>query len=325
MSVDLFESIRANLLSPMVLAFALGIVATLVRSDLKFPPEVYTTMSIYLLFAIGLKGGAELSKTPVARFLAPAFATLVLGALTSLLAYVACRRLGRMDIANSAALAAHYGSVSAVTFSAGQTFLEGQRIAFEGFMPSLVALLEVPAILLALLIAKSRLGGIASRKEVVHELLAGRSVLLLVGGLAVGTLAGARGYQQVAPFFSVPFRGVLTLFLLEMGMVAAARFRDFRVAGRFLVGFGILAPLVNGALGALFGKVSGLSLGGAVLLSIMAASASYIAAPAAVRLALPEANPSLYLTAVLAITFPFNLALGMPILYALVRALYANG
>jgi uncharacterized protein len=315
--VQILELMRLNLLSPMVLAFVLGVVATLAHSDLKFPEELYTGLSIYLLLAIGLKGGAELSETPIAQLWAPALATLALGVLIPIVAYVVLRRLGRFAIADAAALAAHYGSVSAVTFAAVQTFLQTLQIPYEGFMPTLVALLEVPAIIVALLIARVALGHSGSWGEVLRELLVGKSILLLLGGLVIGALAGKAGMAQVSPLFVDLFRGALTLFLLEMGMVAARRFADLRSVGRFLIGFGVLMPVACGVAGIWLGRVAGLSLGGSVVLGTLAASASYIAAPAAVRIALPQANPSLYLTASLAITFPFNLAIGIPLYYGL--------
>ncbi|HMQ34009.1 MAG TPA: sodium-dependent bicarbonate transport family permease [Chloroflexaceae bacterium] len=320
--LEIVELVRLNLFSPMVLAFVLGVLATLVRSDLKFPEELYTGLSIYLLLAIGLKGGAELSETPLASFWAPALATLALGVTIPVVAYVLLRRMGRLEVADAAAIAAHYGSVSAVTFAAVQTFLEALRVPYEGFMPTLVALLEVPAIVVALLIARVALGQGGSWGAVIGELLTGKSILLLLGGLVIGALAGKAGLAQVAPLFVDPFKGALTLFLLEMGMVAARRFRDLRKVGGFLIGFGVLMPVANGVVGLWLGSLAGLSPGGAVVLGTLAASASYIAAPAAVRIALPQANPSYYLTAALAITFPFNLAIGIPLYYGLAGLFY---
>lgn len=320
--MEILELVRLNLFSPMVLAFVLGVVATLVHSDLRFPEELYTGLSIYLLLAIGLKGGAELSETSLGQLWAPALATLALGVTIPVAAYFILRRFGRLEVADAAAIAAHYGSVSAVTFAAVQTFLDALQMPYEGFMPTLVALLEVPAIVIALLIARVQMGGGGSWGEVIRELLVGKSILLLIGGLIIGALAGKAGLTQVAPLFVDPFRGVLTLFLLEMGMVAARRFRDLRKVGGFLIGFGIIMPLVNGALGIWLAQLAGLSEGGAVVLGTLAASASYIAAPAAVRIALPQANPSYYLTASLAITFPFNLALGIPLYYGLANLVY---
>lgn len=316
------ELVRLNLLSPIVLAFVLGIVATLVRSDLKFPDELYTALSIFLLLAIGLKGGAALAETPLSAFWQPALATLVLGVTVPLWCYAILRRLGRFSIADAAALAAHYGSVSAVTFIASITFLETARIPYEGFMPTLVAVLEVPAIIIALMIARMRIGGRGSFGEVLHEVLAGKSVVLLLGGLAIGFFAGRPGLEPVAPFFIDLFHGALTLFLLEMGMVAARRFRDLRRVGLFLTGFGIVMPVIHGALAVFLGLFVGLSVGGSTIFAVLAASASYIAAPAAVRIALPEANPGYYLTAALAITFPFNITVGIPLYYAIAQWVY---
>jgi uncharacterized protein len=190
----------------------------------------------------------------------------------------------------------------------------------EGFMPTLVAVLEVPAIVVALVIARMRMGGgRGSWGSVLHEVLAGRSVILLLGGLAIGYLSGWEGLQTVSPLFVDLFQGALTLFLLEMGMVAARRLRDFARTGPQLVAFGILLPIFNGAVGVWLGTQAGLSVGGATVFGVMTASASYIAAPAAVRIALPEANPGIYLTASLAITFPFNLTVGIPLYYAIAR------
>lgn len=321
--MDTLELLRINLLSPAVLAFALGMVATLVRSDLKIPDALYTTLSIYLLLAIGLKGGAALATTPFAELWKPALATLALSVLTPLLSYAILRRLGRFDVVNAAAIAAHYGSVSAVTFIAATAFMQAAKQPVEGFMPTLVAILEVPAIVIALLIARRSLGG-GSIGEAVREIFAGKSILLLVGGSLMGFLAGPEGLQQIAPVFVDPFRGVLVLFLLELGMVAAKRLRDLRTVGVFLIGFGIVMPLIQGAMGVWLGSLAGMSVGGAMVLGTMAASASYIAAPAAVRIALPQANPSYYLTASLGITFPFNLTLGIPVYYALSRWLHGG-
>jgi uncharacterized protein len=312
------DLVAVNLLSPVVLAFALGIVATLVKSDLKFPDEMYTALSIYLLLAIGLKGGAELAVTPLAAFWKPAMATLLLGIVTPLLAYVIALRVGRFDTANAAALAAHYGSVSIVTFFAALSFLDVLAVSVEAFMPTLVALLEVPAIIIGLAIARARMGD-TRWGMIIHEVASGRSVFLLVGGVLLGYLSGPAGLERVAPLFVDPFQGVLVLFLLDMGMLAARRLRDFRAAGVFLLAFGILVPIGHGALGVVLGHLSGLSVGGATVLGVLAASASYIAAPAAVRLALPQASPSLYLTASLGITFPFNLIFGIPLYYWFAR------
>ncbi|AFH39439.1 sodium-dependent bicarbonate transport family permease [Thermus thermophilus] len=312
--MDALELLRLNLLSPMVLAYFLGIAARLLKSDLAFPEALYTALSIYLLFAIGFKGGVELSHTPLAVVLLPALLTLALGLFRPFPAYLLARRFLRVGREDAAALAAHYGSVSAVTFLAALTFVQAVGDAAPGFMPTLVALLEVPGIVVALLLAKRREGRLG---EALHEVLAGKSVVLLLGGLLVGLLSGEEGMKKVEAFFVEPFQGALTLFLLDLGMVAASRLSVLRKVGLRLVLFGVGLALFHGALGVYLGLLAGLGVGGAAVLGAMAASASYIAAPAAVRIALPEANPSLYLTASLAVTFPFNLVLGIPLYRAL--------
>lgn len=319
--MEALELIQHNLLSPIVLAFVLGAVATLLHSDLRIPDDIYTALSIYLLFAIGLKGGAELADTDPVQFVLPAIATIAMGVFIPVWCYLALRNVGRMSVADAAAMAAHYGSVSAVTFIATLNFLERQQIAYEGYMPALVAMLEVPAIVIALAIANVATGRVGSWKAAMHEILTGKSVLLLVGGVLVGLIAGHHGYEQVAPFFQKPFKGILCLFLLEMGMVAARRVGDLKKAGLFLISFGIAAPMLNGAIGVIAGHYAGLSVGGSTVFGVLCASASYIAATAAVRVSLPEANPSYYLTTALAITFPFNLTIGIPLYLAAAQIL----
>lgn len=319
------ELIRANLLSPIVLAFALGVVAKLIRSEFTLPKDLYVALSVYLLFAIGLKGGVELSQTPLSAFVLPAVVTLAVGVLTPVLSYVALRQLGRFSVADSAGIAAHYGSVSAVTFIAAQEFVASAGTPAEGFMPTLLTLLEAPGIHVALAIgvvqaSRVRTAAVgrsphaehAHWSETLRAVLTGRTMVLLVGGLIIGVLIGERGWEPVRPFFESGFRGALTIFLLEMGLLAAERLGDLKRVGVFLLGFGTIMPLVNGAIGVALGHWAGLSPGGAAVLGTMAASASYIAAPPAVRLALPEANPTYYLTLALGVTFPFNLILGIP-------------
>jgi uncharacterized protein len=315
------ELIQINLLSPVVLAFFLGIIATLIRSDLKMPEELYQALTIYLLLAIGMKGGVELSASSPGEFLIPAGVALLLGMAIPVWCYFLLR-LGKLGIADAAALAAHYGSVSAVTFLATLAFLTAVGVEFEGFLPALLAIMEVPAIVVGLLIARSRLPGRTSWGEIFQEIFTGKSIVLLLGGLLIGWTVGREGFSKVEPFFVAPFYGVLTLFLLEMGMVAARRLGDLKKAGWFLIAFAIIMPLINGAVGVYAGKLAGLSMGGSVVLGVLTASASYIAAPAAVRLSLPQANPTFYLTTSLAITFPFNLAVGIPIYYTFGKFLF---
>ena len=309
------ESLLSNFASPVVLAFALGIVAKLLKSDLEIPKPLYQGLSIYLLLAIGLKGGVELSKTSLDAFIGPASITLLLGLLTPLIAYIILRYLGRMDMINSSAIAAHYGSVSAVTFIAAISYVESLGYSPEGFMPTLVALLEVPGIIVALLIPQLSNGGNGSFKKALHEVVTGSSIILLLGGLVIGFVAGPVKFESVQPFFVSGFQGALVLFLLELGMVTARRLSDLKKVGVFLLGFGILVPILHGVLAIWLGLMVGLSVAEATVLAAMVSSGSYIAAPAAVRIALPKANPSYYLTASLGITFPFNITIGIPIYY----------
>ena len=321
------ELVQINLLSPIVLAFVLGIIASLIKSDLKLPADIYSALSIYLLLAIGLKGGAELSQTSFSVFWKAAIATLILGSSIPLWSYAIARRIGKFSIADAAALAAHYGSVSAVTFIASQSFLNAVSVPYEGYMATLVALLEVPAIIIALFLASTRLKTPGSQRNwqtALHEILTGKSILLLVGGIFIGLLAGQEGLNSVSPLFVDPFQGALTIFLLELGIVTAKRFSDLPRVGVFLILFGIIMPVIHGVLGVLAAYLANMSAGGACILGVLAASASYIAAPAAVRIALPQANPSYYLTASLAITFPFNLTVGIPLIYSISQFLYTR-
>jgi hypothetical protein len=307
-----------NLLSPVVLCFALGILARLVRSDLSVPESIYQGISIYLLLAIGLKGGAVLAVTPPSQLLLPGAMTLLLGVSTPVIAWFLMRRIGRLGTVDAAAVAAHYGSVSVVTFLAAGEAVRRAGIPAEGFMPALVALLEIPGIIVALMFARS--GG-ANRgwRAALHEVLTGKSILLLLGGLTIGLLSGPERLAGVDPFFTTAFKGALCLFMIELGLVTGSRLPDVRTAGVRLAVLGCLLPVLLGALGVAAGAAAGLSQGGCAVLGTMAGSASYIAAPAAVRVALPEANPGYYLTLALAVTFPFNLALGIPLCIEIAR------
>ncbi len=343
--MTILDLAQANLLSPAVLCFALGAFAVLVRSDLKLPEPVFQALSIYLMLAIGLKGGAEIAKVPLAEIAAPAAAAFALGALIPLWCYAGLRRFCGLSVPDAAAIAAHYGSVSAVTFAAVVTMLDRQGASYEGYAAALLAIMEVPAIVVAIVLARVAQtapagglvavggggaaligGGGAARSgagAVLAEVMSSKSVLLLVGGLVIGALVGPKGLQPVKPLFVDLFQGALCLFLLDLGRVAASRAGDFRKVGLGLAAFAIAMPVLHGALGIAAASMVGLSQGGAVVLGTLAASASYIAAPAAVRLALPEANPGYYLTCSLAITFPFNIVLGLPLYQAMAAALYA--
>ena len=325
--MDILTAIQANLLSPAVLFFVLGLIAALTKSDLKFPEPLYVGLTIYLLVAIGFKGGVAIAEAGIAKVWLPALAAMVLGALIPLWTYPLLRFGGKLPGVDAAAIAAHYGSVSAVTFIAATNYLKAIEQPFENYATAFLAVMESPAILVGVVLGKMAMrktgeASGASLRTAVHEALFGRSIFLLVGALVVGALCGEPGMKKVEAFFVAPFQGVLALFLLEMGVVAGRRVGDLRKVGPFLLGFGILVPLVNGVLGVLLGKLTGLSLGGATLLGVLSSSASYIAAPAAIRMSLPEANPTLYLTSSLAITFPFNITIGIPIYLAVARALY---
>jgi hypothetical protein len=305
-----------NLLDPIVLFFAVGLVAGLLHTDLRLPEALYQTLSLYLLTAIGLKGGVELSRVAPGEVLGPLAGALLLGLGIPALAFVLLRRLGRFGRPDAAALAAHYGSVSAVTFALALVYAADIGVAYEAYMPVLLVILEIPAIALGVLLA--RLGGTQGQIRwgaLAHEVLLGKSIFLLLGGLAVGYLAGAERMERLNPLFVGLFPGALALFLLEMGIVASRRISDLRRVGPFLVLFGILMPILSALLGIAVGMASGLSLGGVAVLATLAGSASYIAAPAAMRVAVPEANPTLYLTASLGITFPFNVVFGIPLYF----------
>jgi hypothetical protein len=314
----------SNLATPPVLGFALGYIAKISKSDLQIPEALYQGLAIYLLFAIGLKGGVQLAENqPDGLGLAIA-GTFVLGIVTALLAFALWRWLGRFDRANSAALAAHYGSVSAVTYIVGSQFLQMQQLSVESFFPALVAILEVVGIFVALLLipGKSKVSDLhrSSGLKTLHHTLVSSGILLLIGSFAIGFIAGPSRVSPVAPLFIEPFVGVLTLFLLQMGVSAASQWQTALGHARHLIGLGILIPILHGILGLCLGVAFGFSQGGAVMFGILGSSASYIAAPASIRMILPEANPSFYITASLGITFPFNLTIGIP-LYAWIYTL----
>ena len=326
MSFDFMQVLLSNLLSPTVLFFALGVAAALLRSDLKFPEALYVTLTIYLLTALGFKGGVAIHEAGLRVVVIPALAAIVLGALIPLWVYPLLRFAGKLKPVDAAAIAAHYGSVSAVTFITATNYLKGLNVPYENYATAFLAVMESPAIIVGVVLGKLNLNRESPSRDsslgqVLHEAVLGRSVFMLVGALVVGALCGQAGMNKVEPFFVTPFQGVLALFLLEMGIVAGGRLKELKKAGSFLVVCGIILPLVHGFLGILIGKYTGLSLGGTTLMGVLAASASYIAAPAAIRLSLPEANPALYLTSSLAVTFPFNVTLGIPIYYSAARYL----
>lgn len=303
------------LLSPVILFFVLGAAAAFARSDLSIPEALAKGMSLYLMAAIGLKGGVQVAESGFTPdMIAAALAGLALSFLIPLPVFVALRRFGRLDGVNAAAVAAHYGSVSVVTFVTGAEVLTSGGLPPAGYMVAVLALMETPAIVVGLWLARRAGGGGAQAKgDLLHETLLNGSVVLLVGSFVIGLIAGRDGFAPIAPVFDIAFRGVLCLFLLDMGLVAARRLREARALTFRLAGLAVLFPIVNGALGVAVAGLIGLEGGSAAALGLLAASASYIAVPAAMRLALPQADPGLYLAMSLAVTFPFNITLGIPL------------
>lgn len=320
-----FDLLVANLLSPIVLAFVLGALAGFIRSELELPEPVLKLISIYLLLAIGLIGGRELAKAGLGDLAGLLGVTLLLTVLIPALTFVVLRRFGGFNVANAAAVAAHYGSVSSVTFFAALAFARAAGMPAEGYLTAVVAVMEWGVIVALMLarVATGRANGTLGLGALAAETLRGRGILLLSGGMAIGALAGERGWTQIAPFYEELFRGILMLFLLEMGMTAARQIRDFAKVGVFLTGFALAAPVVFGVIGVWAGHLVGLSQGGAFVLGAICASSSYIDAPAACRAALPQASPGIYLTASLGVTFPFNLLVGLPLYFAVAERLYA--
>jgi len=322
---DLIQLGLANLLSPMVLSFALGFGAAVLKSDLDVPEAVGRALALYLMFAIGFKGGAALAESGVgADVIAAMAAALLLSFLLPFAAYGLLRAFSGLKPLDAGAVAAHYGSISIVTFVTASQFLASQAVAYEGYLVAMMALMETPAIISGLFLARRAMiqaGAGPKRpmmsKQLVHEILLNASVVVLVGSFVIGWITGEKGATQLKPFVYDIFNGVLCLFLLDMGLVAARQLRSVKALSAGALAFGLYMPLVGAAAGLLAGSVLGLSLGGATLLAVLSASASYIAVPAAMRLALPQANPAVYVTLSLVITFPFNVVLGIPLYFAL--------
>lgn len=314
----------ANLLSPIILSFALGVAASLARSDLSIPEAAAKALSIYLLFAIGFKGGVSVASHGVDLTLGLSLlAGVVLSAALPLIAFALLRVLSNLGRIDAAAVAAHYGSISIVTFVAGTSVLQSGGILYEGYMVAVAAAMEAPAILSALwLISRGGSGGGQRMdSDLWREILLNGSIVLLVGSFAIGWITGEEGLAEIESFIVAPFKGALCLFLLDMGIVAGRGLRGGSgVLKPGVLAFGVLMPLIGSSLGLLAGLVLGLSTGGTALFMVLSASASYIAVPAAMRVALPEANPSVYLTLSLGVTFPFNLTLGLPLYVAVASA-----
>ncbi len=316
-----------NLLSPIILSFALGLLASLARSDLSVPEAAAKALSIYLLFAIGFKGGVSVAAHGIdAKLGLTLVAGIVLSAGLPLIAFALLQVMTKLSRLDAAAVAAHYGSISIVTFVAATSVLESSGITSEGYMVAVAAAMEAPAILSALWLITRGGGDRRMDKDLWREILLNGSIVLLVGSFFIGWITGEEGLAEISSFIVAPFKGVLCLFLLDMGLVAGRGLRDRRdVLQPGVLAFGILMPLIGSALGCVCGLLLGLSTGGVALLMVLSASASYIAVPAAMRVALPEANPSIYLTLSLGVTFPFNLTLGIPLYVAVATALTGAG
>lgn len=316
----------ANLLSPVVLCFVLGALAAALRSDLAMPEAVAKGLAIYLMLAIGLKGGTAMAESGGAGAVTAILLAVAISFLLPVVGFGLLRGLAKTPVADAAAIAAHYGSVSVVTFVTAQQFLTDRGIASEPYLVAMLAAMETPAIITGLLLA--RLGGVGRDNprsgtggHLLREVLLNASVVLLIGGFVIGWVSGPAGMAKVKPLMSDLFNGLLCLFLLDMGLVAVRQLRSVRELRPMLIAFAVAMPLISAATGLAAGLLLGLSAGGTALFATLCASASYIAVPAAMRLALPEARPSIYVTLSLGITFPFNVVFGIPLYYALAERL----
>lgn len=315
----------ANLLTPAVLFFALGAIAGGLKSDLTIPEQVAKTLALYLMLCIGFKGGVEARASGLTpELIAAGGLGLVLSFAAPFAAYAALRTFGALDRVTAAATAAHYGSVSVVTFAAGSEYLRGIGVEFGGYMAAVLALMETPAILAALLIAGSRQGTAETRLRPAlwREVFLNGAAVVLVGSFLIGVMTGERGMARLDVFVTALFQGALCLFLLDMGLVASRRLAESAKLNLRLIGFAVGWPVLSAGVALAASASLGLSLGDASLMAILAASASYIAAPAAMRIALPKADAGIYLSLSLGVTFPFNLLAGIPLYHGAARLLY---
>ena len=354
--MEFIELFQSTILTPLVLFFILGIIAVRVKSDLKIPDQIITIISIYLLAAIGLHGGIEMRKVGLESMIIPLGVAVGMAIVFVLFQYQILRRLGKLSIFDSAAIAGTYGSVSVGTFSVGLSFLRTQGIEAEGFLAAILAVLEPTGLITGLLLANiastkvkksknsqsdsklnlennstEKLTGIITRPTensklsvIIKETITGQAILILLSTIVIGFLIGYDGFQKIKIVYEDAFIGVLSIYLLQMGIIAAQRLDAIKKNGVFLLLFAILLPLLCGSLGVFVATHIGLSIGGSLLFGLLLASASYIAAPAVLRTALPQANPSLYLTTSLGITFPFNIIVNIPILFSLSVFLHSD-
>lgn len=318
------ELIISNLKNPTLLFFILGIIAAFIKSDLEIPPQISKFLSLYLLFSIGFKGGMELAHSGLTEEVIKTLGLSIgLSILVPLYTYFILRR--KLDVHNAGALAATYGSVSAVTFITASSFLADKGIEFGGHMVASMALMESPAIIIGVTLIRFFSTDPHQKKHsigsILKEAFSNGSVLMILGSLIIGIVSDEKQAEGIKPFTSDIFKGFLAVFLLDMGIIAAKRIKAFGRAGWFLMGFGILIPVINACIAIFLAHSMGISDGNAFLLAILAGSASYIAVPAALRLAIPEADPGLYIPMALAVTFPFNIVVGIPMYFYLLSIL----
>lgn len=348
--MDFLELIQSNLLTPIVLFFLFGIIAARIKSDLKIPDAISEFLPIYLLAAIGLHGGIEMRNTGFAVMLVPMLVAIGLSLLFTLNHYQILRRLGKFNIFDSYALASTYGAVGAVTFSVGISFLKNQGVTSEGYLAAILAVLEPVAFILAIFLTnmtvskqikskKESLGKIdiqseismgmsetrTNLKQVLHESITGKAIVILLGSIIIGYVIGEEGFSSISIVFDELFTGAIVIFLIEMGIIAGQRLDDIKKVGVFLTAFAIIMPTFNGIVGVLISTALGLSLGGSVMFGLLLASASFIAAPAVLRHAIPQAKPSLYITSALGVTFPYNIIVLLPIMFMVSTFVHEQG
>ncbi len=337
--MEILQLIQSNLLTPIILFFLFGIIAARIKSDLKIPEAISEFLPIYLLAAIGLHGGIEMRNTGFENMLIPMLVAIGLSLLFTLNHYQILRRLGKFNIFDSYALASTYGAVGAVSFSVGLSFLKNQGVTSEGYLAAILAILEPVAFIMAIFLTNMAVSkqirakkksftnddtsdidiGLRETKtklsQVLHESLTGKAIVILLGCIVIGYMIGESGFSSISIVFDQMFTGAIVIFMIEMGIIAGQRLDDIKKVGIFLIAFAVIMPTFNGIIGVLVATGMGLSLGGAVMFGLLLASASFIAAPAILRNAIPEAKPSLYITSALGITFPFNIIVLLPIMF----------
>jgi hypothetical protein len=347
--MDILGLIQSNLLTPIVLFFIFGIIAARIKSDLKIPDAISEFLPIYLLAAIGLHGGIEMRNTGFETMLVPMLVAIGLSLLFTLNHYQILRHLGKFNLFDSYALASTYGAVGAVTFSVGLSFLKNQGVTSEGFLAAVLAVLEPVAFILAIFLTnmavskqiktkKESIGEISDSeiemgisetktnlKQVLHESITGKAIVILLGSIIIGYMIGEEGFSSISIVFDELFTGAIVIFLIEMGIIAGQRLDDIKKVGIFLIAFSIILPTFNGIVGVLVATAIGLSLGGSVMFGLLLASASFIAAPAVLRHAIPQAKPGLYITSALGITFPYNIIVLLPIMFMVSSIVHDEG